>query len=861
METKKNISSVEIRDRFISFFKGKDHMEITDSSVVPKNDPTLLFINSGMAPIKNYFTGVEKPPYPRLCDIQPCIRTIDIDSIGDKHHLTSFQMLGSWSINDYFKEKAIALAFEFLTQHLNIPKEKLFVTVFAGDDEIGLPCDDDAYEYWKKVGVEESHIVKCGKEDNFWGPTAETGPCGPCTEIFYDTGEGQEYIPGGEFDTKKRYIEIWNAGVFMQLNKNADGTFSKLGFTSVDTGAGLERLAMVLNGYSTVYDTDLLKPIKDQIINKTSEMNKNLPEKDVLIITDHLRTATLILSENVKPSNEGRGYIPRKLIRRCMMLTTKTKIMNFDFSKIIEFIVDNYSNMFPKFAKNKEFIIKEFKKEQNQFEKIVVKGTEMLESIKLNRKVISGQEAFDLVTTYGLPFDIVKQYALENGMSVDEKEFKNKLDEHKEKSRNISNSALGSSLKDVFDLVKNAPETEFLGYDQNESTGKILKLFIGGKEVSSAEKGDKVSLIFDKTVFYATSGGQCSDSGYVHGKNFKIKIDDVQKNNNVYIHSGEVEFGKLKVGDMADLVIDKEKRLKIANNHTAVHLLQSALQNIYGKNLHQTGSKVEESKLRFDFNYDNQISEEEIFEIEKLVNLYIRKNIPRKVEIKELSEALESGAMALFENKYGEKVRVVNFGNVSSELCGGTHTEFTGNIGMFTVLSIEGIGKGLKRITAVTGEEALKHLQNKVSEINEISKMLKVKPSEITGKIQKMMDKKSLDKNTCTVITEKDIKPFVCESGMEIGVVNLEEGSKKTANELIKIADKIKKIVICIVGQEKKQIIVAVNDEQVENYRANEMLAKIMEKLGGKGGGNKKLATGGTMENNVKISDAIKESL
>ena len=860
METK-NISSVEIRDRFISFFKGKDHMEITDSSVVPKNDPTLLFINSGMAPIKNYFTGVEKPPYPRLCDIQPCIRTIDIDSIGDKHHLTSFQMLGSWSINDYFKEKAIALAFEFLTEHLNIPKEKLFVTVFSGDDEIGLPCDDDAYEYWKKVGMEESHIVKCGKEDNFWGPTAETGPCGPCTEIFYDTGEGQEYVPGGEFDTKKRYIEIWNAGVFMQLNKNADGTFSKLGFTSVDTGAGLERLAMVLNGYSTVYDTDLLKPIKDQIINKTSEMNKSLPEKDVLIITDHLRTATLILSENVKPSNEGRGYIPRKLIRRCMMLTTKSKIMNFDFSKIIEFIVDNYSNMFQKFAKNKEFIIKEFKKEQNQFEKIVVKGTEMLENIKLNRKIISGQEAFDLVTTYGLPFDIVKQYALENGMSVDEKEFKNKLDEHKEKSRNISNSALGSSLKDVFDLVKNAPETEFLGYDQDECTGKILNLFIEGKEVSLAEKGDKVSLICDKTVFYATSGGQCSDSGYIHGENFKIKIDDVQKNNNVYIHSGEVEFGKLKVGDVANLVIDKEKRLKIANNHTAVHLLQSALQNIYGKNLHQTGSKVEESKLRFDFNYDNQISEKEIFEIEKLVNLYIRKNIPRKVEIKELSEALESGAMALFENKYGEKVRVVNFGDVSSELCGGTHTEFTGNIGMFSVLSVEGIGKGLKRITAVTGEEALKYLQNKVFEINEISKMLKVKTSEITGKIQKMMDKKSLDKNTCIALTEKDVKPLVCESGMEIGVINLEESGKKTANEVIKIADKTKKIIICVAGQEKKQIIVAVNDEQVENYRANEMLSKVMEKLGGKGGGNKKLATGGAKENNVKISDVIRKSL
>ena len=861
MNIKDVISSVEIRDKFISFFKSKDHMEITDSSVVPKNDPTLLFINSGMAPIKNYFTGVEKPPYPRLCDIQPCIRTIDIDSIGDKHHLTSFQMLGSWSINDYFKEKAIALAFEFLTKYLNIPKEKLYVTVFSGDDEIGLPCDNEAYEFWKKVGVEESHIVKCGREDNFWGPTAETGPCGPCTEIFYDTGEGEKYVPGGEFDTKKRYIEIWNAGVFMQLNKNADGTFSKLGFTSVDTGAGLERLAMVLNRYSTVYDTDLLKPIKDEIINRVSEMDKTLPEKDVLIITDHLRTATLILSENVKPSNEGRGYIPRKLIRRCMMLTTKSRIMNFDFSKIIEFIVNTYSNMFPKFAKNKDFIVKEFKKEQAQFEKIVVKGTEMLETIKLNRKIISGQEAFDIVTTYGLPFDIVKQYALENGMSVDEKEFKNKLSEHKEKSRNVVSSALGSNLKEIFDLVKDIPETEFLGYDSSECVGKILKIFKDGKETNSVSQGNQVSLVCDKTVFYATSGGQCSDSGYIQSENFKVKIDDVQKNNNVYVHSGIVESGTVKLGEMANVLIDKEKRLKIANNHTSVHLLQSALQKIYGKNLHQTGSKVEETKLRFDFNYDNQISEEEIFEIEKLVNSYVRKNIPRKVEIKKLSEALESGAMALFENKYSEQVRVVSFGDISSELCGGTHTTFTGNIGMFSVLSVEGIGKGLRRITAVTGDEALKYLQNKVSEINEISKVLKVKPSGVSEKIKKLIDKKSLDKKVCATITEKDVKPLVCGSGLEIGVVNLEEGGKKTSNEVIKIADKTKKIIICMVGQEKKQIIIAVNDEQVENYHANEMLLKIMKKLGGKGGGNKKLATGGTTENNVKIMELIEKSL
>ena len=458
------LSSIEIKNKFLSFFKERGHMEITNSSIIPKNDPTLLFINSGMAPIKNYFTGVEKPPCPRLCDIQSCIRTIDIDSVGDKHHLTSFQMLGSWSINDYFKEKAIALAFEFLTKYLNIPKEKLYVTVFSGDKDLDLPLDEEAYEYWKKVGMPEDHIVKCGKEDNFWGPTAETGPCGPCTEIFYDTGEGLKYVPGGEFDTKKRYIEIWNAGVFMQLNKNADGTFSRLSFTSVDTGAGLERIAMVLGGYSTVYDTDLLNPIK-KFIESNIPSGSSICAKDILIMTDHLRTATLILSEKVPPSNEGRGYIPRKLLRRCMMITAKNKIWDFDFSGVANFIIEKYSELFANFSKNKNYIIDEFKKEQEQFGKVLKNGLERLEQIKLSSKNISSDEAFELVTTYGLPFDIICGYAEENGMNVDKKGFENKINEHKEKSKNVHGSSENANLKNILKQFEDCKATEFVGYD------------------------------------------------------------------------------------------------------------------------------------------------------------------------------------------------------------------------------------------------------------------------------------------------------------------------------------------------------------------------------------------------------------
>lgn len=823
-------------------------MEITNSSIIPKNDPTLLFINSGMAPIKNYFTGVEKPPCPRLCDIQSCIRTIDIDSVGDKHHLTSFQMLGSWSINDYFKEKAIALAFEFLTKYLNIPKEKLYVTVFSGDKDLDLPLDEEAYEYWKKVGMPEDHIVKCGKEDNFWGPTAETGPCGPCTEIFYDTGEGLKYVPGGEFDTKKRYIEIWNAGVFMQLNKNADGTFSRLSFTSVDTGAGLERIAMVLGGYSTVYDTDLLNPIK-KFIESNIPSGSCICEKDILIMTDHLRTATLILSEKVPPSNEGRGYIPRKLLRRCMMITAKNKIWDFDFSGVANFIIEKYSELFANFSKNKNYIIDEFKKEQEQFGKVLRNGLERLEQIKLSSKNISSDEAFELVTTYGLPFDIICGYAEENGMSVDEKGFENKIKEHKEKSKNVHGSSENANLKNILKQFEDCKATEFVGYDISECKCNVLKVL---------KEDENVYIALDKTPFYAESGGQCADTGVVFGENCDIKIEDVKKlSNGTFVHIGKIISGNIENSPLVTAKIDMNRRKKIANNHSAVHLLQSALQKVYGKNLHQAGSKVEENKLRFDFNYDNTLSEEEIFEIEKIVNGYIRDNLARNVEIKKLSDAISDGAMALFENKYGDNVRVVSFGEVSKELCGGTHTDRTGNIGLFCVLSAEGIGKGIKRITAVTGDEALTYIQNKVKDLNELAKILKVKPEMAAEKAKKELLERTAKKAEVKSVNKSDVKYIANRSGLKMGYIRAQEQYKKLSGDVAKISDELGCVIVCVAGDDKKQIVVSVSDDMTPKYFANDILNSIMEKIGGKGGGNKKLATGGCKASDDQVLEAI----
>ena len=830
------LSSIEIKNRFISFFKEKNHMEITDSSIIPKNDPTLLFINSGMAPIKNYFTGVEKPPFPRLCNVQPCIRTIDIDSVGDKHHLTSFQMLGSWSVNDYFKEKAISFAFELLTKYLNIPQEKLYVTVFSGDKDLDLPFDEEAYEYWKKVGVPEDHIVKCGKEDNFWGPTAETGPCGPCTEIFYDTGEGLKYVPGGEFDTKNRYIEIWNAGVFMQLNKNADGTFSRLSFTSVDTGAGLERIAMVLGGHSTVYDTDLLNPIK-KFIESNIPNGTNISEKDILIMTDHLRTVTLIFSENVAPSNEGRGYIPRKLLRRCIMIAAKNKIWDFDFSSVANFIIEKYSKMFVNFTKNKIYIINEFKKEQKQFGKVLKSGLERLEYIKSNHNDISSEKAFELVTTYGLPFDIICRYAEENGMTIDKQGFENKIEEHKEKSKNTQNNSGNAKLKNILNKFQDCRETEFVGYDVSECECKVLKVL---------KENEDAYIILDKSPFYAESGGQCADTGVIFNEKCDIEVTDVKKiMNGTFVHFGKIISGSIESGSVITAKIDMNRRKKIASNHSAVHLLQSALQKIYGKNLHQAGSKVEENKLRFDFNYDNTISGEEIFTIESIVNEYIRNNLARNVEIKKLPDAISDGAMALFENKYGDNVRVVSFGDVSKELCGGTHTDRTGNIGLFCIVSAEGIGKGIKRITALTGSEALVYVQNKIKDLNELAKFLKVKPEKAIEKVKKELFEKATKKDEGRPVCKTDIKYIETKSDLRIGYISIKEGYKKLSSDITKIADESGTVIICTAGDEKKQIIVAVGDSANQKYFANDILKVIVEKLGGKGGGSKKLATGG----------------
>ena len=850
-----NISTIEIRNKFLEFFENNNHLRIGNSSIVPKNDPTLLFINAGMAPLKRYFTGEEKPPCPRLCNVQPCIRTIDLDEVGDRHHLTSFQMLGSWSINDYFKKEAISLAFRFLTESLEISKEKLYVTIFAGDDELGLGEDLEAKQYWKEAGIDESHIVSCGKDDNFWGPTAETGPCGPCTEVFYDTGEGIEYVSGGEFDTKSRYIEIWNAGVFMQFNKQADGTYKKLSFTSVDTGAGLERLGMVLGGYSSVYETDLLRPIRDCIEEQLN--GKSMPERDILILTDHLRTLALILSEKVRPSNEGRGYIPRKLIRKCLLIAEKAKEKEFNFNKVLEFILDKYKDLFPTFKENREFIINEFNKESGQFSKVLSEGFKKLREIKSTGK-ITAEEAFELRTTYGLPFEITKDFARDNDLDLDEEGFNKLFEHHKDISKQVQGnlSSGGSNIKNM-EILQGLQRTDFVGYDKLTENAKVNNIIVEGEFKESAKAGDEILLILDKTSFYAESGGQCADKGEIFNDNFKMELEDVQKTNEgVFVHIGKISSGEIKVGDIVKTEVDKDIRQMIANNHSAVHLLHRALKETFGKELNQAGSKVDKDRLRFDFNCDSKIDMQHIFAIEKLVNSYIRSNVALDVQEKSLEEALKEDVMALFENKYSDVVRVVNFGDISHELCGGTHTSYTGNIGLFIILNAEGIGKGIKRITAVTGEEALNYINNERIIINDTSAILKVKPDGIIKKLEGInLSKKHEESGK---IREADIRYIQSDKGIKYAIVISDSFEKVPREEIMELTDRVDGLTIFVLNKEVKNLCICTSCNREKEYNSQGILKKVIANIGGKGGGNARFASAGGIKG-IEADEIVNE--
>lgn len=848
----KKLTSHEIRSKFIGYFEKHDHLKIQASSIVPQNDPTLLFINSGMAPLKNYFLGKEEPPKKRLTNFQPCIRTKDIDDVGDRHHLTIFEMLGSWSIGDYYKEEACKLAYELLVNEFGFDPKKLYMTVYGGSVEKGIESDEESVKAWMKCGVPEDHIIRLG-EDNFWGPAGETGPCGPCTEVFYDTGEahGPEYTPGGHFDDKGRYIEIWNAGVFMELNKNPDGSFSPLPLKSVDTGSGLERMAMVMNGHESVYETDLMKPIMDLV--KETYRIEDL--RKLRMITDHMRASVMILSEGIAPSNEGQGYIPRRLIRKCIAALVAHKVSKIDFTPIVDKIVELLSPYYPLLASGREACLYNLKTEINEFTPIITHGLGLIEEELKNTKgkTFSGKTAFELVTTFGLPLEVLQADLSERGYELDEKEYEVCYEEHRKKSRVISRKGGVNADQDLLDqMVSTKPFTEFVGYDTLRVNGKVLGLIKENQWVETLTKGEQGFLLADKTSFYGESGGQVGDGGFISGEGFKAQVVDTLKSGGHHLHQLDVLEGVLKVGSLVELKVDSPSRSAIKRHHTATHLLHSALHEVIGKHAVQKGSMVRADRLRFDFQHNKAVTKEEIEQIEALVNGWIMKNNSKVEKLMDYSEAISSGAVALFGEKYDSKVRVIQFGN-SVELCGGTHVDATGDIGMFLIVSETAVAKGVRRIEAVTGMEALRVAQERQRLVKEVSELLNTGSEGVIERLKDMRQKmkeltKAPKKSSGEVSLQDKIEHKVGNVGILVAQAIGELNDLKNYGD--QLIDKGEHQLICFFGPDEKSIkVLAWSHKSLHSkVKASEIVMEALKPVGGRGGGKPQFAQGGTPE-------------
>lgn len=731
----------ELRERYLKFFESKEHLRLPSFSLIPNNDPSLLLINSGMAPLKPYFTGKETPPRKRVTTCQKCIRTPDIENVGKTaRHGTFFEMLGNFSFGDYFKKEAIPWAWEFFTSDLAIPVDKLWVSVYEEDDE--------AFEIWNKdVGLPPERIIRMGKKDNFW--EHGTGPCGPCSEIYFDRGEDSGC---GKPDCKvgcdcDRFIEVWNL-VFTQFNKDEEGNYTRLPNPNIDTGMGLERLACVMQGVNNLFEVDTVRNVLNHICKLAGVEYGKSPKADISIrvITDHIRSTTMMVSDGVIPSNEGRGYVLRRLLRRA---SRHGKLLGIDkpFLYEVAMVVINESKSgYPELLERAEDIKTIIRIEEEKFEATIDQGLVILnkyisDTKEANKSVISGDMAFELHGTYGFPFDLTREIAQENGLDVDEEGFKMKMKEHQESARRDYLSKQGSAWSsDIYSNLDKSVKTEFTGYSSHQEEAQVLYIIKENEVVDAAGEGDNITVILDRTPFYAESGGQVGDRGYIESQKTKIRIDDCRKTDDgKYLHIGFVEAGTVSKGDKVTASIDVKRRMAVSRNHTTTHLLHKALKNVLGTHVNQAGSLVEPDKFRFDFTHFSSVAVEDLKRIEKEVNDKILESI--NVDIKEMSleDARKLGATALFGEKYGDTVRVVKIGDYSMELCGGTHLNTTSQAGLVKILGESGVAAGTRRIEALTGEAALQYFAQKEQIIDSIAQTLKTNPQDSVKKIEALM--------------------------------------------------------------------------------------------------------------------------
>lgn len=860
MNASAKFTTSQIRSDFLEFFKGKGHTIVPSAPLVPGNDPTLLFTNSGMVQFKDVFLGAEKRSYVRAADVQRCLRAggkhNDLDQVGytARHH-TFFEMLGNWSFGDYFKKDAIAWAWELLTQVWKLPADRLLVTVYQTDDE--------AYALWRDmVGVPEERIVRIGDNkgapfasDNFW-QMADTGPCGPCTEIFYDHGDHIAGGPPGSPDEDgDRFIEIWNL-VFMQFDRQPDGTLVPLPAPCVDTGMGLERLAAILQHVHTNYEIDLFQAL----IRKASELTgtADLENKSLRVIADHIRACSFLIVDGVLPSNEGRGYVLRRIIRRALRHGWMLGVRQPFFSKLVPTLVEQMGEAYPELPAAVDTVTRALQAEEERFAETLDAGMKIFEDVagKASNGVIPGVDAFRLYDTYGFPLDLTQDIARERDLTVDIAGFDAAMEQQRETARAAGKFGGGVTLP--AELVATLSPTLFLGYDRLQADGlTVLALLKDGRPVQSADAGDAVIVITNQTPFYAESGGQVGDTGVLTGNGVRLAVDDTQKfAGQFHGHVGTLSEGGLKVGDVLSGQVDGERRGATILNHSATHLLHAALREVLGSHVQQMGSLVAPDRLRFDFSHFQPISAEELAVIERKVNQQVRANNAAEVHNMGMQEALDFGAMALFGEKYGEHVRVLKMGDYSTELCGGTHVNRTGDIGLFKITSEGGVSAGVRRIEAVTGQGALDYVDAEEARLAEAAELLGGSAADVVEKIRALGQRQKQLERELEAVKAKvaagataDLSGQAVEvAGVKVLAARLEGFDAKALRDAMdRLKQQLGDAVIVLAGAQdgKAALVAGVNGSAMGKVKAGELLSHIASQIGGKGGGRPDLAQGG----------------
>ena len=838
----------ELRAKFLEYFSKNDHEVVDSSPLIPANDDTLLFTNAGMVQFKDVFLGSDKRPYKRATTTQRCIRAggkhNDLENVGYtlRHH-TFFEMLGNFSFGDYFKEEAIQLAWNFLTKELNLEKEKLWISVFREDDE--------AAEIWSsKIGIDPERIVRLDEEDNFWS-MGDTGPCGPCSEIYYDHGEQYEGTPpGSPGDDGDRFVEIWNL-VFMQFNRDAAGELTPLPKPSVDTGMGLERVAAVMQGVNSNYETDLFL----NLIKASEDAIQSPGEPSHKVIADHIRSVSFLIADGITPSNEGRGYVLRRIMRRAIRHGYKLGAKKPFLHSLVEPLVKEMQLAFPMLASSQKHIEETIHNEENKFLETLDKGIEILEKeiSRMDSKVIPGDIVFKLHDTFGFPFDLTADIAREQDLELDEEGFNQCMEEQ------VKNSKSASKFKGTQLDLSSIEETQFLGYDRLNAEGIVLGLWIDDLQVDSATSGKEYFLALDQSPFYAESGGQVGDHGDFSCSDGNGQILDCIKQGKIFLHKINVADGSLKVGDTLKLSVESTSRASAASNHSATHLMHAALKHVLGSHVEQKGSLVDASKLRFDFSHPKAVTKDEIKEIELIVNQQTLNNAEVKTELMKLDDAIASGAEAMFGEKYDDEVRVLSMGDgFSVELCGGTHVSRTGDIGMFVILSESSVSSGVRRIEAVTGSKAVELMLEIRSQLQDVQGILNVGAPEVSSKVKDLVrENKSLKKGNKT--KEKstvDIKEAIHKiNNFDLVLLEAETQNIQDLRQLVDASKKgqSQRCVLILSHQDSKVIMVCgITDDIQGSLSANDVIQAIAKASNGKGGGRKDFAQGAGVADNFE---------